>query len=245
MIWANNLNRKLVVIVEGNKFRLYQMANGMWFEFFRFWFGKVSPLFIILYSYLRIYKKKEQTNKLYFQIKSKFRRRQLVGMGAFVGKLCKSVFQAIKDLAICGAKTYANTDWLTDILTQACCWLDDWMTGRPTDGGFQPTKMKVKNCVHVNTSHISVMPRNQPTQTKPNRTVPNQAVSTSVTQCLVSFLFPTPVRILILIQNPILVCSVCAMHFWHFIDWRGNIEANIQTTHTHSECPVRGENANI
>jgi len=104
-------------------------------------------------------------------------------MGAFVGKLCKSVFQAIKDLAICGAKTYANTDWLTDILTQACCWLDDWMTGRPTDGGFQPTKMKVKNCVHVNTSHISVMPRNQPTQTKPNRTKPgSQYVSHSMSR---------------------------------------------------------------
>lgn len=29
MIWANNLNRKLVVIAGGNKFRLYQMmANG-------------------------------------------------------------------------------------------------------------------------------------------------------------------------------------------------------------------------
>lgn len=53
--------------------------------------------------------------------------------------------------------------------------------------------MKVKNCVHVNTSHISVMPRNQPTQSQAVGAsvglsvgpFVGQSLSPSVTQCLV------------------------------------------------------------
>lgn len=76
-----------------------------------------------------------------------------------------------------------STDWLTDILTHdfwdvGCVWLAVCIVQKALS---VPNKMKVKNCVHVNTSHISVMPRNQTT----NRLGP--AVSTSFSQCLLFF----------------------------------------------------------
>jgi len=87
-------------------------------------------------------------------------------------------------------QTYANiasrltrlTDWLTYwhmMFGMSVVWLAVCIVQKALS---MPNKMKVKNCVHVNTSHISVMPRNQTT----NRLGP--AVSTSFSQCLF-FLF--------------------------------------------------------
>lgn len=77
--------------------------------------------------------------------------------------------------------TYANIEWLTDWLTHWHMMLGCWMSvARPfalcRKRCRWPNKMKVKNCVHVNTSHISVMPRNRTT----NRLAPPVSTSFSL-----------------------------------------------------------------
>lgn len=162
-------------------------------------------LFIYLFSYLRKrisnkskFRRRQQfTNQLgigienweYNEMTSK-----ATVLGVFVGpKLCKSrgdqreAATAAADAEIWNWLMQTLTDWLTDWHIDTWCWMDaEWMlngcwmlsVARPFALCRKPNKMKVKNCVHVNTSHISVMPRNRTT----NRLAP--PVTTSFSRSL-------------------------------------------------------------
>lgn len=91
--------------------------------------------------------------------------------------------------------TYANIDWLTDWLTHWHMMLyvagNDGASSSPPFALCRkrwrwPNKMKVKNCVHVNTSYISVMPRNRTT----NRLAPPVTTSFRLTHSPPSCLLP-------------------------------------------------------
>lgn len=220
------------------------MGNVIWILPLLVW-GKP---FIYYFVFIFAKKKKiKKVNKLYFQIKSKFSRRQLavwvplsesyVNQSSRRSKTWRSAERRLMQTPI---------DWLTYWHKLAADWLKDWMTGRLAAWLMVvSSQLKWKSrtvSMSIQAIYQSCLEINQPKPSQATQSV--QSVSHSM--CLVPVLLPTPVRIriqiqiqiLILIQNhPILVPSVCAMHFWHFIDWRGNIDAN---THT-----VPGENANI
>lgn len=166
--------------------------------------GRGFFLFIYLFSYLR----KRISNKSKFRRRQQFTNQLGIGienweynettskatvLGVFVGpKLCKSRGDQREAATAADAEIWnwlmqTLTDWLTDWHIDTWCWMDaEWMLNgcwmlsmaRPFALCRKPNKMKVKNCVHVNTSHISVMPRNRTT----NRLAP--PVTTSFSRSL-------------------------------------------------------------